>query len=209
MLGPMDDGCTSPGAVELPARRVALLIGRRRHRAITGMSGAVLFACLFLPAVRGCDSSVYPIEMPIFLHPYLYGLAFAIGAGTITTRGMRVTIGILRALGVVAVAGGVVLTFVAPPLGLVEELVGAGLLAAIGARGYSERRAAATAIVAGVASTLWFGCWAMSVDALIGVYVSLVGALGLLAGGLVWLGELSGQPPSVIALPHAVARPRE
>ena len=205
----MDDGCTSPGAVEPPKRRVEPMLGKRSHRRITGVSGAVLFACMFLPAVKGCSEPVYPIEMPIFLHPYLYGLVFAIGAGTLSARGLKLTIHLLRGLSFIALAGGTLLVMMYPPLGIVEMLVACALLAAIGLSGYSERRVATTAIVVGAGSLLWFGFWVVSPDALVGAYRSAVGSLGLMIGGLVWLGELALRPPEAIVLPPAVARRRE
>src|SRR5947208_3485157 len=104
----------SSGAIEPPPPRVEPMLPRRRHRSITGISGAMLFACMFLPAVKGCGTPVYPVEMPMFLHPYLYGIAFAIGAGAVTARGMRATIVILRVLSWLAVAGGLVMVVVAP-----------------------------------------------------------------------------------------------
>src|SRR5512142_2236223 len=167
------------GPVDLPPPRVEPMLPRRRHRTLTGISGAVLFACLFLPAVKGCGEPVYPVEMPMFLHPYLFGVAFAIGAGAVTARGLRTTIAILRVLSWLAVAGGLVMAIAAPPIGIVELILGGILIAAIDTRGYSERRAAISAIIVGAGSTIWFGLWATSPDALIGVYLSLVGAIGL------------------------------
>jgi hypothetical protein len=205
----MDDGCTSPGAVELPPAHVEPTLGRRRHRRITGFSGIVLFACIFLPAVKGCSEPVYPLEMPIFLHPYLYGIVFAIAGTTLTARGMRTVLILLRAIVVLSVLDGIICAFMAPPLGLILLSVAGVLYGAIGFSGASERRIAATAMIVGGGSTIWFGLWAGSPDALVGVYVSLAGAVGLLVGGIVWLAELSLEPASPIVVPRAVARSRE
>lgn len=61
---------------------------RQRHRAVTVPSGLVLFACLFLPMVRGCDESIYPTQAaaiawplaPLILLPYGLGLMAVIAA---------------------------------------------------------------------------------------------------------------------------------
>jgi hypothetical protein len=179
----------SPGAVDLPRRRVELELGKRRHRRITGPSGLLLFVCLFLPAVQGCHEPVYPITMPALVHPYLFGLVFALGAAAVTVRGMRNTIRALRGLAWLTIAGSCLLAVAIPDIGVVELILGFGLLAAVGRRGYSERRAAITTIVVGALSLVWFGLWALSPDALIGVYLSSIGSAGLMVGGLVWLSE--------------------
>lgn len=176
-------------AVDLPRARVDLELGRRRHRRITGPAGVLLFVCLFLPAVKGCSEPVYPATMPMFWHPYLYGLVFALGTARATVRSLRHTVVALRILAWLTVVGGALLLVAAGPLGLAELLLGALLLAIIGRSGCSERRVALTAILVGALSLLWFGLWSATPDALVGVYVSALASAGLLAGGLVWLGE--------------------
>jgi hypothetical protein len=176
--------------VDLPRARLELELGRRRHRRITGPAGLLLFVCLFLPAVKGCNEPVYPLEMPMFWHPYGYGLVFALGAASLTVRGMRATAIALRVLAWLTVAGACVLAIASPGLGIVELALGLILLAVIGTKGHSERRIAATAIVLAAVSVLWFGLWASTAGALIGVYLTLVASIFLLAGALLWLGEI-------------------
>jgi hypothetical protein len=185
----MDHGASS-GAVDLPRRVLAPQVGRRRHRRITGPAGVLLFVCLFLPAVKGCHGSVYPISMPLVIHPYIYGVVFALGAGTLTIRGMRKMIDALRVLAYLTIAFGVVLVPLRPGTGLLELAAGGSLLALIGRAGYSERRAALTAIVIGMLSLLWFGLLASTAAAMVGIYLSVLAAIGLLVGGLVWLAEI-------------------
>ncbi len=202
----MDHGWLSTGAVEPPRARVEREVGPRRHRRITGPSGLLLFVCMFLPAVKGCGAPVYPLEMPMFLPPYVYGIAFAIGASVFTARGLRLYISALRWITIMTVAGAALMTFLLPPVGIVELLVATVLLAAIGLDGYSERRAATMTTAIGVVCTMWFGLWSASSDALLGVYLSLVASLGLWIGGLVWIAETSTGREVPIVLPRAVAR---
>jgi hypothetical protein len=195
-------------AVEPPPARVELELGRRRHRRITGASGLLLFLCVGLPLVRGCDDAraIYPFELPMFVPPYLYGLAFACAAAATTTRGLRTAIGALRALTVGAFAASGLIFVARPALGAIAAVASTLMLAAIGWSGHAEKRVAAGAILLGAAGTLWFGLCATSGDALSGVYVALAASVGLLGGGLVWLVEASTAP--AIALPPAVARER-
>jgi hypothetical protein len=187
----MDNGCVSPGAgaIDLPRRRVDPELGRRRHRRVTGLSGLLLFVCMFLPAVKGCSAPVYPITMPMLVHPYLFGIVFALGAATFTVRGLRRTIIALRVLAWLTIAGSCVLAIVIPSIAFIEFVLGLALLAAVGRHGYEEKRAALTTILVGAVSFLWFGMWALTPDALVGVYLSTLAAGGLLVGGLVWLAE--------------------
>jgi hypothetical protein len=198
-----------------PATRpgMAAQLGPRRHRRFTGPSGAVLFVCVFLPAVKACDSAVYPITVPWAWHPYLFGLVFALGAWAKTPRGVRRMILGLRWVAYTAAGGAALITALVVTDGNGHETlftmgvwggIAAALIAMIGVRGYSERRAAATAIVVGVGSAVWFGLWVADGSALMGAYVSLGAALGLVAGGLRWLGDIALDRPEPV--PRAVAR---
>jgi hypothetical protein len=173
----------------MPRARVELELGRRRHRWITGPAGMVLFACLFLPAVKGCGAPVYPVETPMFLPPYLYGLAFSLAALTVTVRGMRHAIRGVRAVTLTAIAGSAVTLLVAPPVGVVELFASVGVLAILGWSGCSERRAAFAALAVGLLCTLWFGLWSATEEAMVGVYLATLGSAGLVAGSLLWLAE--------------------
>lgn len=179
----------STSAVDLPRPRVEPELGRRRHRRITFPAGVLLFACLFLPAMKGCNETVYPTALPMFWHPYIYGLVLAVGAATATVRGLRYTVIALRIVAWLAIVGSAVIAAFAGIIAIAELLLGGLMLAAIGRRGVSERRVAITAIAVGALSLLWFGLWAATPDAMIGVYVSALASTGMLVGGLVWLGE--------------------
>jgi len=153
-------------------------------------SGVLLLLCVFLPAVKSCGTAVYPIETPYFWHPYLYGGALALAALATTLRGVRAATLGMRALAWLCVAGGAILVPLSPGFGVVELALGCILLGIIGVRGVSEKRIAVTGIVVSVLSLLWFGLWAGSSGALLGVYVSLGTSIFLLAGSLLWLSEI-------------------
>lgn len=194
----MGDHGTS--AVELPVRVVRPEIGRRRHRPLTAGAGLVLFVCLFLPAVDGCARPIAPVEAPPCWAPYLYGLVFAAAAVARGPQARAVIALALRVLAGCVIAGGAALLAAWPVAGIVELAAGLALAAAIGWTGAPERRIALSAIVLGALATVWFGAWCAAPGALAGVYLSLAGALALLAGGLVWLAEVA------IALPARVPR---
>lgn len=150
----------------------------------------LLFACMFLPAVRSCGTSVYPTDMPYFWHPYIYGLALAVASFALTAHSVRLAVRTLRVLAYVAIAGGAGLLLLSTGLGAIEIGLGAVLLGAIGLRGHAERRLAITGIVISAMCLLWFGLWAGSKDALVGVYLSLGASIFLLTGSLLWLSEI-------------------
>jgi hypothetical protein len=181
---------SSAGPCELPRRRIELEVGPRRHRRVTAPAGLLLFVCLFLPAVRSCGETIYPLELPMFWHPYVYGLALALGACAVTVRGVRRITVMLRGLGWLTLAGAAVMAVVNPIIGIFQLVFATVLLAMVGTRGYSERRIAGTGIVVAAASLLWFGLWASSSGALVGVYLSLLASICLLTGALLWLSEL-------------------
>jgi hypothetical protein len=199
----MGDLSPTASAVELPD--VRSYAAQRRHRPLTGTAGILLFACLFLPALKGCgETTVMPLELPPFVPPYLYGLVFAFAARARSQRALVASVVMLRLLATLVACSGFVVFLVAPSVGIVELSIGVVLLAAAGARGYSERRLAWTAAIMGAVCTLWFGLWAFTADALAGVYLSLGSSVALLAGGLVWWFEVT-RCPSPPPGPHAVA----
>lgn len=154
-------------------------------------AGALLFVCLFLPAVKGCgDQPVYPLEVPYFWHPYLYGAVIAYAAFASTHRSLRRATLTIRSLTWAVFAGSVLLTATSFAFGIVLLGISVILLAVIGTKGVSEKRIAVAGIVVSVMSLLWFGLWSGSSDALLGVYVSLAASIFLLAGSLHWLSEI-------------------
>jgi hypothetical protein len=161
---------------------------------------------MFLPAVKGCHQPVMPYEVPPFMPPYLYGLVLAVIAMVHTPRSLALGALALRVIGSLVVIGSMVLMVIAPPIGVIELLIGAVLLVMVGLFETTEPRIVASGIVVGVVSVIWFGCWSVTPDALVGVYLSLASSLGLLAGCLAWLRALIRRSP--IDMPVAVAAVR-
>lgn len=201
-MDPLEPGVA---AVEMPrVRSLACSAARiRRHRRVTGLSGILLFACLFLPAIDACGA-VQPYELPPLAPPYLYGLVFALIAVARTPRGLAHGIAALRALAVLVVVSGVLVAAIVPEVGLPEIAVGIVLLLIVGLARTTEPRVAASAIAVAVVSMLWFGVWCLDDSALLGVYLSLASATGLALGGFLWWRELAARPS--IDVPAAVAR---
>ena len=79
-------------------------------RVFAGVPGIVLFACLFLPAVRTCGTQVvYPFEFPTLCSPYVLGLLVALALLPVALRTFTILIRVVlypsaAALGVVAIA---------------------------------------------------------------------------------------------------------
>src|SRR5678815_4375235 len=131
-LALMFDAESGSVAVDPPIRFVAPTSRRRRHRSLTGLSGILLFACVFLPAVKGCNHPVMPYEFPPFLPPYLYGLVFAAIAMAGSPRGVMCGVLAVRVLATLVVTGSIVLFVVAPPVGAIELMIGTMLFAIVG-----------------------------------------------------------------------------
>jgi hypothetical protein len=192
------------GPVELPARVVLPATGRRRHRLVTGTSGVLLFVCIFLPAVKGCNEPIVPLEVVPFWVPYLYGLAFAMIALVRSARAHEIAAVALRVLAWLVLVGACSVIPFVPQIGIPEVLLALVLIALVGWNS-GERRFAITALVVGVASAAWFALWCLSPDALTGVYLSLASALGLVAGAIVWLVDLARPAVPAVAIVRKAA----
>jgi hypothetical protein len=158
--------------------------------------------------MKQCGQPIYPTRMPEFIHPYVFGLVLGAAAACFTIRGLRRAIRMLRALAWIAIAGACVVAVRVPELAIIDLVLGLAFLAAIGRRGYSERRAAIMTILVGSLSLVWFGLLAFSPDALIGVYLSTLGSAGLMVGGLVWLSETAYDSAHGWNQPYGIPRAR-
>jgi hypothetical protein len=200
----MDELEPGATAVDPPLVRIAPGTRIRRHRRVTALSGILLFACMFLPAVDACGP-IAPYQVPPVLPPYVYGLVFALIAVSQTPRGLRRGIVALRVVSLlVAIASAAVIAIV-PEVGVPELGLGLVLLLLVGPSRTTEPRVAGAAIVVALISMLWFGVWCLEDGALIGVYLSLAGAAGLLLGAVLWRREAAERPAGV---PRGVARHR-
>jgi hypothetical protein len=168
---------------------------------------------MFLPAMKGCDHALRPVDVPVFLPPYIYGLVFAWLAIAYAPRALAWAALALRVLAIGVVVGAGVVFLEAPPVGVIGLFVGGVLLAIIRLSGASEARIASTGAVAAALSALWFGLLALTPDALIGVYLGLASALGLLASCLGWLRQLACAPRAlggdIFARDESFARRRD
>lgn len=182
-------------AVEAPLARLRRPRIARKHRPLSGIAGVVLFACMFLPASRGCGDPVIPIDMPLPIWtPYVYGLVFALVALARSPRKLVVAVVALRVMAILVTVAGVAMLGYVAPLGIVQLILGGVLLSTIGWSTTSEARIAATGIVVASVSATWFGFWAMTPYALAGMYLSLASALVLFLGCVVWLIEIAFAP---------------
>jgi hypothetical protein len=174
---------------------------RRRYRPLLGVSGVVLFVCLFLPALRVCSHDDTPAQYPMLWPPHVFGLVFAV-CSLVTSD--RVRLALARTLAYLCVAGMLLLMAYSFLLGGIELV-----LALVIAFGFgTDRREiglAHGAIVVGMVSTGWFALLASSSDALYGSTLSLCASLALLAAGFIWRGDIAADPP-VPPIPRAIAR---
>ena len=123
-------------------------MSRRTHRPFTALSGIVLFLCLFLPAVKACNSPVYPYELPPFCPPYAFGLIIAIVAMARTRRGLAIALAILRITIVAMFVAGLVCIAWAPAVAAGLCLFAAVFLAIVGLSKQDERPVAILTITA-------------------------------------------------------------
>lgn len=164
----------------------------RRHRWLTIPSGWVLLVCLFLPALKLCDSGEpFPMVMVPFLWPvYLVGMVIALAAGThrdaVRVYGTALLV-VLRVSAFV-VAGSVVFEMIDAQVGLEAMVVVAvaGLVFAATWRPPTELAVAGNSALAATGSFAFTLAVALERLAVWGAYVAVIAAGVLLAGTLAW-----------------------
>ncbi len=194
----MTDGQSPPGPDaarrSLPGRLISL------------PGGAVLAACFFLPAVRGCSGEpIHPYDVPAFTAPYAIGLVVAVFAVLALVLRERIpralSIGYAAVCGLTTLSGAVFFAWgtVAETLDgwngwarmapLVVPLAGCLALSAHAAqvlrrdRSHAWRSARAT-WTAGATVFLWLLMWAMDRYGLLyGWWLSAASSLLVAAGG--------------------------
>jgi hypothetical protein len=144
-----------------------------------------------MPAVNACNAPVYPYDIPPFCPPYALGLIIALVAIARTRRGLAIALALLR-VGIVAMfVGGVICIAWAPAVAAALCLFAAVFLAIVGLTRQDERAVAILAITANAIWAVWFVLWCTDNGAMVGVYAGLLSSLGMIVGGVIWLGDLA------------------
>lgn len=156
----------------------------RPHRPLLGVSGAVLFVCLFLPAVHPCSTDETPLEFPFAWAPYFYGLAIAVSA-VLGPRLVRIAAHVFRLTNLLFVVGCLALMQFSLGLGIIELTVAIVLWSSMGS-GADERRLAVMTIVFGVMSTTWFLFWMLMGGTLWGLWLSFAASIATGIAGTRW-----------------------
>lgn len=185
-----------------------------RRRGVLGISGWMLFACLFLPTLRVCGDPMMPVQFPPTYGVYICGILVAvIGFSTLRESRRRALIGIQ---GIYLASG---LTFVALWLGgeLAEWL---GLLAGamflvvlwfVMRRStlvkWTERAVAIGCFAHAMVSVGWSAMLAFDPDGMWGAQISLAASsVMLFAAGGYLVQELKAAPPKDTTTPLPEAR---
>lgn len=157
-----------------------------RRRSPLGVSGLLLFACLFLPTLRVCGDPMMPVQFPPTYGVYLGGLLVGFLGFSVARRTRRnvfyalVTIYILTAGVWLSLWIGAVTTEIAGFI--VGALSLAGLVLAMRAItrvAWTERAPAVTCVVHALVSMAWSALLAFDPDGMWGAMVSL-GAASLM-----------------------------
>jgi hypothetical protein len=124
-----------------------------RRRPVLGISGWVLFVCLFLPTVRVCGDPTAPIEFPPAYGAYLGALGVGIAAFSLSMRVRRIAQGLTLGM-YVATALLIVVAIVADETN--GPLLALTLLASLGATVYVMVAAARTPWTPRALAIGWF-----------------------------------------------------
>ncbi len=157
-----------------------------RRRGVLGISGWLLFACLFLPTLRVCGDPMAPIQFPPTYGVYLGGIAVAVIGFSTLRRTRQAWLVVLMALYLASI-----LTYIALWIGAdggtgIGLVLGAGFLALLvytvrkaWAARWSERAIAAGCVMHALVALGWSALLAFDPDGLWGAMVSL-GATSLM-----------------------------
>lgn len=169
--------------------------GPLRQSKWTIAPGLVLFICLFLPAVKACDSTVYPIMVPLCYGPYLLGLLAAVIAwrGTARARVARLVVWLLMVVHFVVGPMVMVLdALLAPRSFTLLEFAGSIAVLTlswfiVGRWHREDYQATLRALFIGsAASAIWFGMIVVDDDGLFGVHLSFGAAVALAGTTALW-----------------------
>jgi hypothetical protein len=185
-----------------------------RRRSALGMSGWLLFVCLFLPTLRVCNDPMMPVQFPPTYGIYLVGLLIGL-IGFTTIRRSRHGLFIAIATIYIATAFGFLALFLAAEISDV-----AGVIAAFPLLGvlimavrqmtrttWSERAVAVACVIHAVVSIGWSSLLAFDPDGMWGAWVSLFAAsLMLFASIGYWFGAAADARDAVDPMPLPAAR---
>ncbi|MBA3453774.1 MAG: hypothetical protein H0T42_11835 [Deltaproteobacteria bacterium] len=173
---------------------------QRWHRWLTIPSGWVLVVCLFLPAVKLCDSAEpFPMVMVPFVWPvYLVGMLIALAAGTHrdAVRIYGAALFLLLRVTAFGVGGCVLFEIIDGQIGGEAVLIIgiAWLVFAATWRTPTDRAVAANSALAAAGSFAFTLAVALERLAVWGAHVAVVAAGVLLAGTLAWCLETLVRP---------------
>lgn len=184
-----------------------------RRRGVLGMSGWMLFVCLFLPTLRVCDDPMMPIQFPPTYGVYIGGVIVAVMA--FSTLRARRRVGFLALLTLYLTT---LFTYAAIWFGaMTDEIAGvmAGavflvllyfIVRSAAKVSWTERAVAIGCFVHGVVCTGWSALLAFDPNGMWGAQVSLaVSSVMLFAAGGFLVQELKAPstPPTGPPLPAA------
>lgn len=178
---------------------------RRRTRPLLGVSGAVLFACMFLPATHVCGNATYPLEEPFFIPPYLVGLALAIIAIARSRAVFGAGVWLLRITMLAVTLETLVWLYEEPSSGIVAVTIALTIQGALGIKQIVERRIAIATIGIAVVMSVWFFMVASPPDGMIGGELSFGASIALLIAAIMWTSD-ARPPPEPPELPRAIVR---
>jgi len=183
-----------------PLSRTVARRPHRRHFWLTVPSGYVLLICLFLPAIKVCNSSdPFPMVMVPFLWPpYLVGMMVALAAAGHENGARAYGTGLFMLIRISAfgVGGSLLFEMIDGQLGAEGLIVvGIAVLAFLATwREPTERAVAANSAMAAAGSFAFTLAIALERLAVWGAYVAVIAAGVLLAGTLAWCLETLVRP---------------
>lgn len=183
-----------------PLSRTVSRRPQRRHFWLTVPSGYVLLICLFLPAVKLCDSGepFAMVMVPFLWPPYLVGMMVALAAAARENGARAYGTGLFMLIRISAFGLGGSLLFE-----MIDGQVGAEGLIVIGIaalaflatwREPTERAVATNSAMAAAGSFAFTLAIALERLAVWGAYVAVIAAGVLLAGTLAWCLETLVRP---------------
>lgn len=185
-----------------------------RRRGVLGISGWLLFACLFLPTLRVCNDPVMPIQFPPTYGVYIGGVLVAmIGFSTLRRRRRQMLLAV-HALYLVTLFSFATIWVGAMANEVAGVVAGAGFLALLvvlmrrAARvAWRERGVAIACFVHAIVAAGWSALLAFDPDGMWGAQVSLAAAsLMLFAAGGYLASEVKNPSDRAIEDPLPEAR---